>query len=160
MPSPSTLNRSVVRPMTQLSENSSSRRESIAKPSPRRRALSLRWSGSRPTRMEMKMMLSTPRTISRAVSIAKAIQVLGSSRISIVSLGVCCVQQPLHQRMLDAAFSRDEVEVFDQFGGITEQPNARILEKFLARPKRGGKGPHAAAAERREQGAVLEFAGH
>jgi hypothetical protein len=82
MPWPSTEKRSAVRPITQLSENSSSSRETIAKPRPSRRALSRSSGGRRPTRMEMKMMLSTPRTISRAVSIAKAIQMLGSRRNS------------------------------------------------------------------------------
>ncbi|MNT95981.1 hypothetical protein D3C72_2379700 [compost metagenome] len=82
MPMPATVNRSAVSPITQLSENSSARRETIAKPRPRRRARSRCSGGSRPTRIEMKMMLSTPRTISRAVNMPKAIQMLGSSRKS------------------------------------------------------------------------------
>ena len=65
--------------MTQLSDNSKARRESIAKARPRRRALSRCCGGSLPTRIEMKMMLSIPRTISREVNIKNAIQTLGSN---------------------------------------------------------------------------------
>ena len=82
MPLPTIVKISAVRLMTQLSDKRSSNREAMANPRPSRRALS-RWSaGRRPTRIEMKMMLSMPRTISRAVSIAKAIQMFGSSRNS------------------------------------------------------------------------------
>ena len=43
-----------------------------------RRACACCDSGSFPDRMEMKMMLSTPSTISRNVSVARAIQICGS----------------------------------------------------------------------------------
>jgi hypothetical protein len=76
MPSPTTLNRSVVSPITQLRLSSSASRVSIAKPRPSRRARLRRSGGRRLTRMEMKMMLSMPSTISRAVGIAKATQAL------------------------------------------------------------------------------------
>ena len=60
--------------MTHASESSSPMRVSIANARPSVRA---RWrccSGSRPTSIEMKTMLSTPSTISSAVSVTSAIQ--------------------------------------------------------------------------------------
>jgi hypothetical protein len=71
-----------VRSITQLRENSSASRVSIAKPRPSRVAFVRCSGGSRPTRMEMKTMLSTPSTISSAVSMKKAIQTFGSSSMS------------------------------------------------------------------------------
>ena len=84
MPWPNTWNRSALRPITQLSENSSSRRVIMAKPRPSWRARLRNCTGRRPTSTEMKMMLSTPSTISSAVSMAKAIQTFGSSRNSMM----------------------------------------------------------------------------
>ena len=68
--------------MTHVSVNNSNKREIIAKPIPSRLALSRMCGGKRPTKIEMKMMLSMPRTISKAANIAKAIQTFGSSRSS------------------------------------------------------------------------------
>jgi hypothetical protein len=58
-------------------EKSRPRRVSIARLNPIRRA-KLRWfSGRRPTRIEMNMMLSIPRTISRAVNVTSATHACG-----------------------------------------------------------------------------------
>ncbi len=61
----------------QASENSSPIRVTIAPSRPMRRARGCWSAGSFPDRIEMKMMLSTPRTISRNVSVASAIQISG-----------------------------------------------------------------------------------
>ena len=90
MPWPIRWNKSAVKLITQLKENSKAKRDNIAKPRPRRRALSRCSGGKRPTRMEMKMMLSTPKTISSAVSMANASHRLGSINISISFPPVVC----------------------------------------------------------------------
>ena len=74
-----TLNSGSVSRMIQASDSSSRMREPIASDRPSRRARSRFSGGSRPTRIEMKMMLSTPSTISRAVRVARATQALGSA---------------------------------------------------------------------------------
>ena len=71
--------------MTQASDNSNRMRVIMAPPSPRTRALCRCWGGSLPTRIEMKMMLSMPSTISRRVNVASAIQALGSNNQSNMS---------------------------------------------------------------------------
>ena len=65
-------------------ENSSAMRVSIASASPVMRADSRCSGGSRPTRIEMKMMLSMPSTISSADSVTNAIQACGSVSSSII----------------------------------------------------------------------------
>jgi hypothetical protein len=52
-------------------------RMTIASPNPTRLASAWRFSGSLPVRMEMKMMLSMPSTISSAVRVMSAIQMSG-----------------------------------------------------------------------------------
>ena len=85
---PITVNHGSVSRMIQDSENSSSTRVIMAPSRPMRRARGCCSGGSFPDRMEMKMMLSTPRTISRKVSVARAIQICGSVIQSIIS-SVC-----------------------------------------------------------------------
>src|SRR5215210_7286789 len=80
---PSTVNSGAVSPMTQLRDNSNRTRMTSAIPSPRRRASCCLSSGSLSTRIEMKMMLSIPSTISRANNVRKAIHISGLSNISI-----------------------------------------------------------------------------
>jgi hypothetical protein len=82
---PSAVKSGVVRRAIQAIENSSSTRVSIAPSSPIFRARFCWSGGSFPERIEMKMMLSTPRTISRKVSVARAIQICGSVSQSIIS---------------------------------------------------------------------------
>ena len=67
-------------------ENSSAMRVSIASARPVMRADSRRSGGSRLTRIEMKMMLSMPSTISSADSVMNAIHACGSVSSSITAL--------------------------------------------------------------------------
>src|SRR4051812_41288182 len=48
--------------------------------------------------------------------------------------GVSRRQQPLHQRVLDAALGRDQEEVLDQLGRIAQQGKAAVLDQVLVRP--------------------------
>ena len=66
-------------------ENSSAMRVSIASARPVMRADSRRSGGSRLTRIEMKMMLSMPSTISSADSVMNAIHACGSVSSSITA---------------------------------------------------------------------------
>ena len=71
------VNSGSVRPTTQLMASSSRMRMPMAATMPTRRALS-RWSsGSLLARIEMKMMLSMPRTISSTVRVSSASQTSG-----------------------------------------------------------------------------------
>ena len=70
-------------------ENSSAMRVSIASARPVMRADSRRSGGSRLTRIEMKMMLSMPSTISSADSVMNAIHACGSVSSSIISAPAC-----------------------------------------------------------------------
>jgi hypothetical protein len=63
--------------MIQVIEKSSSIRMIIASPKPTRLASAWRFSGSLSVRIEIKMMLSMPSTISSAVRVSKAIQISG-----------------------------------------------------------------------------------
>ncbi len=65
-------------PMTHEIEIRSRIRMPIASPSPIDRPFACCSGGSLPVRIEMKMMLSMPRTISSVVSVARATQALGS----------------------------------------------------------------------------------
>src|SRR3990172_8019238 len=83
---PRSPNSGVLRLITHTSDSSRARRVIMASARPSTRAL-WRWrAGKRPTRMEMKIMLSMPRTISRAVSVASAAQACGSESHSIRGL--------------------------------------------------------------------------
>src|SRR5512139_2570455 len=83
---PGRANSGVVSRITQVMDSSSRMRVTMAKPSPSTRPL-FRWCwGSLPTRMEMKMMLSMPRTISSAVSVTSAIHASGLVSQSIIEL--------------------------------------------------------------------------
>ena len=73
-------NRGEVRPTSQVSANSIAIRKMKASERPMRRAHSAASGVQRDTRIEMKTMLSMPRTISSAVSVASAAQVFGSER--------------------------------------------------------------------------------
>ena len=64
--------------MIQVRETNKMIRMIIASANPKVRALGCLCSGSLPTRMEMKTMLSIPRTISSPVRVASAIQTCGS----------------------------------------------------------------------------------
>lgn len=77
MPCPRTENKVCVKLATQTMEKRSIRRVSMASINPRLRAMFLFFAGSRLTRMEIKMMLSIPRTISSEVSVAREIQASG-----------------------------------------------------------------------------------
>ena len=79
---PATSKSGSVRLTTQLMPSSSRMRMPIAARMPTRRALSRCSSGSLLARMEMKMMLSMPRTISSAVSVSSATQTSGLSSSS------------------------------------------------------------------------------
>ena len=70
--------------MIQLSESSSATRISKASVKPRRRAFSCERAGSFPARIEIKTMLSMPRTISSAVSVRSPIQICGSESQSMI----------------------------------------------------------------------------
>ena len=82
------MNRGSVSPMIQLRLKSSRIRITIASPSPMRYAPACCEAGSFPTRIEMKTMLSMPRTISSAVSVRNAIQDCGSDIHSMLGLSV------------------------------------------------------------------------
>ncbi len=88
---PNTLNSGVTSPTIQASTSSRPMRMNIAMKSPRRRANSRLAFGSLSTRIEMKMMLSMPSTSSSRVSVAKAIQVWGLVRSSIMA-GLCALR--------------------------------------------------------------------
>ena len=88
MPTSSTVNSVACSRMIHVSSSSSRIRVPIAKPRPSSRA---RWrcaSGKRPTRMLMKMMLSTPRTISSSVSVVSATHASGEVIHSIEDSGL------------------------------------------------------------------------
>ncbi len=76
-PSPSTVNKSLVRRITQAMDSSSRIRVPMASARPKKRAFGCCSLGRRLTRIEMKMMLSMPRTISRAVRVRKATHISG-----------------------------------------------------------------------------------
>ena len=82
------VNRGATRPTIQASTSSRPMRMNIAMNKPRRRANSCRALGSLSTKIEIKMMLSIPSTNSNAVSVAKAIQVCGLERSSIMQVPV------------------------------------------------------------------------
>ena len=82
---PNRPNQGFVSRVSQTMENSSAMRVSIANARPVMRADSRRSGGSRLTRIEMKMMLSMPRTISSADSVRNAIHACGSVSNSIMS---------------------------------------------------------------------------
>src|SRR5512145_504520 len=99
------VNHGVVSLLIHASENSSRTRVSIAASSPRRRARACWFAGSLPDRIEMKMTLSTPRTISRKVSVARAIQTWGSENDSIMaSQPLCLSSAPLHRLEIQPQF--------------------------------------------------------
>jgi hypothetical protein len=81
---PNKPNQGFVRRVSQTIENSSAMRVTIANARPVMRAVSRRSGGRRLTRMEMKMMLSMPSTISRADSVRNAIHACGSVSSSII----------------------------------------------------------------------------
>ena len=74
---PRTATMGAVRLISQVSESRSAIRLPMASPRPSTRADCRRSGGRRPTRMERKMMLSIPSTISRAVSVRSATQASG-----------------------------------------------------------------------------------
>src|SRR5690606_27532173 len=80
-----------VSPMTHLMENSSATRMMSAKANPTRRAFFCCSSGSLLLCIEMNTMLSMPRTMSRRVSVKKAIQLCGSVIDSIMLLLRVCL---------------------------------------------------------------------
>src|SRR5690606_21422959 len=75
---PITVNSGVVKRITHAMEASSARRIIMAAPKPRRRAFCCCSLGSFATTRERKIILSIPSTISRIVSVPKAIHALGS----------------------------------------------------------------------------------
>ena len=77
--SPAISNHGAVRRVSHTIENSSAMRVTIASARPPRRATFCCRGGRRATRMEMKMMLSMPRTISSSDSVTNASQMLGSA---------------------------------------------------------------------------------
>src|SRR5690606_1013224 len=85
---PSTVTRVRSSRMIQVIVSSSRMRIAMARPRPMIRARCRRASCRRPTRIEMKMMLSTPRTISSAVSVASATHASGELIHSMRSLSV------------------------------------------------------------------------
>jgi hypothetical protein len=80
-----TENQGLVRRVSHTMENSSAIRVSIAIARPAMRADSRRSGGRRLTRMEMKMMLSMPSTISSADSVMNAIHACGSVSSSVTA---------------------------------------------------------------------------
>jgi hypothetical protein len=74
------VNTGSVRPTIHDNSNNRPMRMNMARNRPSRRANSCFSRGSLSTRMEMKMMLSMPRTSSRAVSVKKAIQISGDKQ--------------------------------------------------------------------------------
>ena len=95
MPSPRTLNSSLVRLITQDNVNSSRMRVHMATLKPSVRAIGCWRAGSRLVRMLMKMTLSMPSTISRAANVAKAIHVSGVLRISTIGISLGCPRKEL-----------------------------------------------------------------
>lgn len=89
MPWPNTSNKSSVSRMIQVMESSNRMRVTIANANPKKRVRACMWGGIRPTRIAIMMMLSMPRTISRAVKVKNAIQISGL--ISHSMLRVSCV---------------------------------------------------------------------
>src|SRR5581483_5633630 len=89
-------NQGLVSRVSHTIENSSSTRVTIANASPLTRAELRCAGGSRPTRIEMKMMLSMPRTISSNDSVTNAIQACGSVKSSSIVL-----RQVVHGGLLD-----------------------------------------------------------
>src|SRR5688572_3484115 len=77
-------NSGLVSRVSQTMENNRAMRVSIASARPVTRADSRRSGGSRLTRMEMKMMLSMPSTISSADNVTNVIQAWGSVSSSII----------------------------------------------------------------------------
>ncbi len=75
--SPSTVNNGSVSLMIHVRENSRPIRMIIARPRPAVRAVPCFSRGSLPARMEMKMTLSMPRTISSTVRVSRAIHASG-----------------------------------------------------------------------------------
>ena len=81
MPSPNTVKRSLVKPIIQDSDNSRPMRMPMASSNPMNRALGRCFSGNLPVRTLMKTMLSMPRTISSAASVANASQISGIGQV-------------------------------------------------------------------------------
>src|SRR5277367_3400704 len=75
---PSTVNSVVRKPASQVRENSSAMRVTMANARPRNRALPRLRAGNRSTRTVRKMMLSMPRTISSTANVRNEIQTCGS----------------------------------------------------------------------------------
>ena len=71
------MNNGSVRRMIKLMESRSPTLDTIARSNPVRRAGRCCGSGSLADKIEMKITLSTPRTISRMVSVTSAIQISG-----------------------------------------------------------------------------------
>ena len=63
--------------MIQVIDSSRPMRVTIARARPKKRVRACMCGGMRPTRMAIMMMLSMPRTISRAVKVKKATQISG-----------------------------------------------------------------------------------
>ena len=78
-PCPATANSGAVSRMIQVMESSSRMRVTNAPPSPSERARGCSVAGSFPARMEMKMTLSMPRTISSTVRVRSAIHASGEA---------------------------------------------------------------------------------
>ena len=74
---PNTANNGAVNRMMIVSEKRSAMRVNMARVRPRVRAFACLFRGNFPARMEMKMILSKPRTISNAVSVIRAIHAWG-----------------------------------------------------------------------------------
>src|SRR5690606_5100161 len=81
--------RGAVRPITQEIAKSSRIRVSIASPSPRLRARACWAWGSFPERIDMKMMLSIPRTTSNTVRVSSATHVSGLESHSMAAKRTC-----------------------------------------------------------------------
>ena len=84
---PNSPNNGAVRRMSHEIENRRAIRMNIARNSPSLRARGCCARGSLPARIEMKITLSTPRTISSDVSVTRAIQVCGFVSHSIMMSG-------------------------------------------------------------------------
>ena len=77
-----TVNHGAVRRMIQVMENRSAMRDTMATARPAIRALACCRAGRRSAKMAIKMMLSMPSTISKAVRVTRAAQALGSENHS------------------------------------------------------------------------------
>ncbi|CNK31920.1 Uncharacterised protein [Mycobacterium tuberculosis] len=77
MPWPKTTNRLAVSCITQVIDSNNRMRVTMASARPKIRVRACICLGMRLTRIEIMMMLSMPRTISRAVRVKKAIQISG-----------------------------------------------------------------------------------